>query len=284
MSMINISELFGCGKSTAARVVTKFINAMHVNFQNYIQWPSDHSTLELVKQGFHQKQGFPNCCGAIDVTHIDFELPANECSSDWYDHDHNYSMSLQAIVDSNMRFMDVFTGWPGSINDARLLRNSAFYRLCEGGERLNGMSVSIGSSSIREYIVGDGGYPLLPWLITPFSGAATDDKKSFNFKLSSTRIVVEHAFGKLKGVWRILNSKMCHPNLQMLPKTIFVCCILHNIMLTYEEDDNDPSYLDEHENNIPNNEAIARDSIAGLARMALMEFVNGNDYNVHPNN
>ncbi|GLJ08613.1 hypothetical protein SUGI_0092320 [Cryptomeria japonica] len=139
-------------------------------------------------------------------------------------------------------------GWPGSINDARLLRNSAFYRLCEGGERLNGMSVSIGSSSIREYIVGDGGYPLLPWLITPFSGAATDDKKSFNFKLSSTRIVVERAFGKLK------------------------------------EDDNDPSYLDEHENNIPNNEAIPRDSIAGLARMALMEFVNGNDYDAHPNN
>lgn len=41
MAMINISELFRCGKSKIARVVIKFINAMHANFRNYIQWPSD---------------------------------------------------------------------------------------------------------------------------------------------------------------------------------------------------------------------------------------------------
>eukprot|EP01018_Ginkgo_biloba_P030383 Gb_03722 [translate_table: standard] len=177
MSMINISELFGCGKSTVVRTIRKFIYAMQIRCSNVLQWPTDSIALERVKKGFHQKQGFPNCCGAIDVTHIRFQLPPNESSSNWYDRDHNYSMVLQAIVDSNMRFMDFFTSWPGSINDSRLLRNSSFYRLCEGGERLNGPSICIGLSDMRQSIIGDGGYPLLPWLIIPFSGVLTDSQR-----------------------------------------------------------------------------------------------------------
>ncbi|KAH9295251.1 hypothetical protein KI387_038839 [Taxus chinensis] len=239
--------------------------------------------LGQVKEGFRKKRGFPNCCGAIDVTHIPIRLPPNECSSDWYDRDHNYSMALQVIVDSNMHFMDVFTGWPGSVNDSRLLRNSAFYRMCEGGERLNGLSVPIGLLNMREYIIGDGGYPLLPWLITPFSGSVTTTQREFNFKLSSTCIVVECAFGRLKQLWWILESRMWHPNLEMLPKTILVCCILHNMVLTFVEDETDTcdDVAFEHENNIPTTEV--GDPAATLARAALMEFVNGNANNVDMN-
>ncbi|KAH9320546.1 hypothetical protein KI387_015185 [Taxus chinensis] len=275
MAMINISELFGCGKSTVVRVVNKFINAMHIRFRSHVQWPKDNYEIEHVKEGFRQKRGFPNCCGAIDVTHIEFQLPPNECSSDWYDRDHNYNMSVQVIVDSNMRFMDVFAGWPGSVNDSRLLRNSSFYKLCEGGERLNGRSVSLGLTHMREYIIGDGGYPLLPWLITPFSGALTNEKREFNFKLSSTRIVVECAFGRLKSTWRILHSMICQPNLKMLPKTILVCCILHNMLLAFDEGCVDPIDVDENEYNVPNIEEVLGDPVATQARVALMEFVNG---------
>eukprot|EP01018_Ginkgo_biloba_P025023 Gb_02428 [translate_table: standard] len=109
MSMINISE-FGCGKSTVVRTIRKFIHAMQIRCSNVVQWPTDSIALEHVKEDFCQKRGFPNCCGAIDVTHIRFQLPPNESSSDWYDQDHNYSMVLQTIVDSNMCFLDVFTG------------------------------------------------------------------------------------------------------------------------------------------------------------------------------
>ena len=73
--------------------------------------------------------------------------------------------------------------------------------MCEVGERLNGHPVSIGSLNMREYIIGDGGYPLLTWLITPFSGGLTTSQREYNFKLSSTRIVVERAFGRLKKMW-----------------------------------------------------------------------------------
>eukprot|EP01018_Ginkgo_biloba_P040496 Gb_15801 [translate_table: standard] len=194
MTMITISDLFGCGKSTMIKVVKKFVFSLKKRTGNLILWATDLASLHQIKEGFCFKQGFPNCCGAIDTTHIQMDLPYNESSVDWYDCEHNSSMFVQAIVDSNMQFLDICTGWPRSLNDTRLLRNSSFYRLCEGGGRLNGHLVFISTIDMREYIVGDGGYPLLPWLIVPFLGAVTNVQKLFNFKLSSTRIVVERAF------------------------------------------------------------------------------------------
>eukprot|EP01018_Ginkgo_biloba_P036428 Gb_18442 [translate_table: standard] len=214
MTMLTISELFGYGKSTVIKMVKKIVLSLKKRAGNLIQWATDLNSLHQIKEGFRLKQGFPNCCGAIDATHIEMYY---ESLVDWYDREHNYSMIVQAIIDSNMRFLDICTGWPGSLNDTHLLRNSSFYRLCEGGERLNGNLVSIGTIDMREYIVGDGGYPLLPWLIIPFSGVVTNAQKLFNFKLSSMRIVVERAFGKLKNTWRLLQNRVKNPNLELLP-------------------------------------------------------------------
>ncbi|GLJ42833.1 hypothetical protein SUGI_0887950 [Cryptomeria japonica] len=166
-------------------------------------------------------------------------------------------------------------GWPGSVNDSRLLRNSGFYRMCEGGERLNEHPVAISSLNMREYIIGDGGYLLLPWLITPFSGGLTTSQTKFNFKLSSTRIVVERAFGRLKKMWQILESKQWHPNLEVLPKTIFCCCTLHDMTLdvVQEEDDTYDDVFVENGTNVATNELT--DPVARLVREELMNFVNG---------
>eukprot|EP01018_Ginkgo_biloba_P030784 Gb_25609 [translate_table: standard] len=100
-------------------------------------------------------------------------------------------MLIQAIIDSNIQFLNICIGYPRSLNDTCLLRNSSFYRLCEGDGRLNGHLVSISTIDMREYIVGDGGYPLHPWLIVPFFKAMRNTSNLFNFKLSSTRIIVE---------------------------------------------------------------------------------------------
>eukprot|EP01018_Ginkgo_biloba_P019278 Gb_19980 [translate_table: standard] len=169
MTMLTISELFGCEKSTMIKVVKKFALSLKKRVGNLIQWPTNLNSLHQIKEGFRLKQGFPNYCGAIDATHIQMDLPYNESSVDWYDCEHNYSMLVQVIIDATTEFLDICTGWPRSLNDTRLLRNSLFYRLCEGGERLNGHLVSIGTIDRREYIVGDGVYPLLPRLIIPFS-------------------------------------------------------------------------------------------------------------------
>ncbi|CAB4321859.1 unnamed protein product [Prunus armeniaca] len=48
-------------------------------------------------------------------------LPTAQTSDDWCDLKDNYSMLLQGIVDHEMRFLDIITGWPGGMTVSRLL-------------------------------------------------------------------------------------------------------------------------------------------------------------------
>ncbi|MCO5574777.1 hypothetical protein L7F22_028569 [Adiantum nelumboides] len=189
--------------------------------------------LTKIKAGFQAVCGLPNCCGAIDATHINIHLSKNETNESWYNRYGNYSMVVQGIVDANMRFLDVKIGWPGSCNDKRVLQNSGFYRPCQGREHLAGPSFNHENLSIQEYIVGDGGYVLLPWLLIPYSRPMLQSTSHcrYNFFHSSTRIVVEQAFGRLKETWKFLGGTSRSPNLLTLPSTIQACCILHNMLM-----------------------------------------------------
>lgn len=78
-------------------------------------------------------------------------------------------------------------------------------------------------------ILGDPGYPLLPWLLTPFIGLRLSaEKESFNCYHSSARISVENAFGRLKARWRILGKKI-DTRITLAPDVIAACCVLHNV-------------------------------------------------------
>ena len=56
----------------------------------------------------------------------------------------------------------------------------------------------------------------------------SNDQLAFNKKLSKGRIVIEHAFGQLKGRWRCL-LKQNGAHLENVKLQIHACCILHNL-------------------------------------------------------
>ena len=56
-------------------------------------------------------------------------------------------------------------------------------------------------------LIGDATYSIHPWMYCPFKGTSNrlePYKAHSNFIQSSTRVCVEHAFGTLKGRWRII--------------------------------------------------------------------------------
>jgi hypothetical protein len=186
---------------------------------------------------FKKVKGFPGVIDAIDGSHIPIAAPS-EYPVDYFNRKSFYSVILQAVVDSKGRFLDIFTGYPGSTHDSRVLRNSKIYHL------LN----TIKPHPDNSYILGDCGYPNLDWLITPYkdNGHLTEKQSNFNYKHSVTRICVEQAFGRLKSRWRVL-TKTLEQSLEVVSHIITVSCILHNIC----EEENDilddaEIHFDEH--------------------------------------
>ena len=97
--------------------------------------------------------------GAIDCTHIDIAKSVVGPEDYFYFKSGGYTLNCQAIVD----LLDLFLGMPSSTNDIRVLQHSSLYRLAM---HENLFDVRASMDGFSPYLLGDSGYPLLPWLMT----------------------------------------------------------------------------------------------------------------------
>nr|XP_018917678.1 PREDICTED: putative nuclease HARBI1 [Bemisia tabaci] len=113
----------------------------------------------------------------------------------YYNRKKVHSVLLQGICDADMRFMDVFCGFPGSAHDARVWTESPL-----GQALAADWQTMLPKDS---HFLGDKAYPSLNYLVVPFKndGQMTPQRKAFNKKLSKVRVKIEHAFGRLKGIF-----------------------------------------------------------------------------------
>ena len=135
------------------------------------------------------------------------------------------------IVDAKRRFIWASSGTPGSNHDASTFTNSNIYsRLCNF-EHFPDMYKEIKGVKVPPILLGDSAFPHHTWLQKPYSKAElTSEELNLNYRMSRGRIVVECAFGELKGRWRILHKKQeCHA--YTLKRISLACVVLHNICI-----------------------------------------------------
>ena len=145
------------------------------------------------------------------------------------------------------------SGFPGSMHDARVLRNSTIFDFAENNQILTGPVVRIGANKIKPYLVGDSAYPLASWLQKPLPEATRDPEEiAFDKALSAARVAVECAFGVLKNCWRILGKRL-DSRILFANKIAIACAVLHNFCLLnqddWNDDDNDDPRDQGHDNN-----------------------------------
>ncbi len=101
-----------------------------------------------------------------------------------------------------MKFLSVSAGYPGSVHDARILRNSWLFNASKNEDVLAAPQRLLHENiTLKPYLEGDAIYPLSRWLMKPlpYSKNIAEDKKAFNPALSQARVSIERAFGVLKG-------------------------------------------------------------------------------------
>lgn len=99
------------------------------------------------------------------------------------------------------------------------------------------------------FLLGDSAYPNLRWLIPPYkdNGVLSHNQKQFNYRHSSVRIIVEHAFGLLKCRFRRLRA-FENRNVSFISKCVVAACVLHNICINFDDLQISIEHIDNTEN------------------------------------
>jgi hypothetical protein len=78
-----------------------------------------------------------------------------------------YNIVAQCVVDNNKKFIDVFVGLLGSLNDSRVLLQSCLYKKVQ---YIGLFEISRASrNGFALYLLGDKGYPLISWIMMPYN-------------------------------------------------------------------------------------------------------------------
>ncbi|KAK1601261.1 hypothetical protein QYE76_026978 [Lolium multiflorum] len=227
----------GVSESTIKLVTEKFVDAVcEERAAHHSYWP-DSSKMDKTKSTFGKIHNLHNCCGVICTTHIPF---GPNC-----DHGENGCILMQAMIDPKMRIMNLsFNSWDSN-TQLSILQKSRLFKECQKGGWLNGSKLKVASdgSEVGEYIIGDAGYPLLPWLLTPYQEEnLSDPKVEFNRRHSAATACARKALAMFQEKWKCLQEDVWWPeNLQTRYKMIYACCRLHNIVIDMEDDAGMPS-------------------------------------------
>ncbi|GAB6032737.1 hypothetical protein CHUAL_014043 [Chamberlinius hualienensis] len=232
-SCTTVANFFGLGNRSVFNSVHLFCATVKEKLlKKYLPTPTE-STIKDFAKTFQDKYGMVNVIGCIDGCHIPVICPDSAKDIDYFNRKSFYSVILQGIVDHSGSFWNVNVGWPGSVHDEREFTTSAIYKQVSKGF-LPQSEVKLRNIYIPYYLIGDGAYPLLEWVMKPFAGPNLSEKEQyFNNCLSIPRITVEHAFGRLKGRWRrLLKTGDC--SLEHAINFVICCVILHNMCEKYQ--------------------------------------------------
>ena len=162
--------------------------------------------------------GMPCIFGCIDGSHIPIVTP--EENENQFINRHGYhSINGLFVCGADMSFYYCNAGWPGSVNDSRIFRNSSLQERLESSWRPFDGAV----------LLGDSGFTNSEYMITPILVPRSEQDMSFNVAHKKTRRIIESSFGLLKERFRCLKSGLPFEPI-MASKVISCCVCLHNIV------------------------------------------------------
>ncbi|KAK5648773.1 hypothetical protein RI129_003665 [Pyrocoelia pectoralis] len=245
---------FHVGLTTVHKIVHETCQAIWDTLSStYLKSPSTKEEWLRVASGFNQRWNFPHCVGALDGKHINIQAPAKSGSL-YFNHKKRFSIVLLAACDSNYRFTLVDIGAFGSQSDGGILRNSIFGQRLEEGNMEIPEACNLPNSDVKMpyFLLADEAFPLKPYIMRPYPGKnLTRCQRTFNYRLSRARQIIENTFGLLVARWRILKTTIT-AKVENVDNIIKAIVVLHNYCQTEfsAQDDNmycPPGYVDSGE-------------------------------------
>ncbi|XP_033731472.1 putative nuclease HARBI1 [Pecten maximus] len=195
-----IGDAHGVSKMAVSRAVKTLSFTLARQNQQYIRFPLDFQRQGQIKRGFFVIRRFPNVLGAVDGSLIPISTPTEDehlyvCRKGFH------ALNIQGVCDADHLFLNIVAKWPGATHDAHIWNNCGMSAAFEAGTIAGG------------WLLGDSGYGLKPWLLTPKQNPQTHGDRRYNASHRSTRCVIERTFG----IWK-MRFRCLHKGLVLSPK------------------------------------------------------------------
>ena len=198
-TFVSVADRFDVALSTAFAARERMTDAFCSAQESIVSWPRSAGEIFEVSQGFHDLCSVGGIIGAIDGSHVRIRPPANDEQSH-YNRKKYHIIILQGVSDATFKFRNVYIGWPGSTHNSRVLRNSPLFQSAEGDYH----TFFRGNT----FLIADPAYAARRWLAPTLkrSAAQTPQQRRYSSTIAKGRVVIEQAFGILKGRWRRLQN------------------------------------------------------------------------------
>ncbi|CAC5421210.1 HARBI1 [Mytilus coruscus] len=214
------ADVHNISRSSVSRCVRNVTQCLVNVCNQHIIMPTDAASLEIIKRGFYEIADFPNVVGAVDGTHVRIKSPSVD-EHIFVNRKKFHSINVQGVCDSNLKLLNIVSQWSGATHDAFIWSIATVCELFEN------RTISDG------WLLGDSGYPVRPWLLTPVLNPSTRKQQTYNGAHMRTRNVVERSFGVLKARFRCIDTSA-----GTLLYSALMCCrivvavaVLHNLCI-----------------------------------------------------
>lgn len=178
-----VAEDTGVKQSTVSKTIYSVIDAILRKADIWIKFPKTVHEFESAKDEWQERYTFPSAIGAVDCTHVPIKKPSIH-GDDYINRKGVSTINVQATCNAKDVFTSVDATWPGSVHDSRIWTNSDVCRVMSGN-RTNAL------------LLGDVGYGIAPWLMTPYRNVISPEQRSYNRCISKERVIIERCFGQV---------------------------------------------------------------------------------------
>lgn len=190
-------------------------------------WPDVRERVEL-KSRIKEKFYFPNCVGMVDGTHLGLMEKPSEHGEDYFTRKCEYGVVAMVVCDDKRRIRYLNVGWPASVHDQRVWRNTMVSNKPDN------------FFSSGEYLVADSAFSNTTFIVPAYKKFADggEGKVEFNTLLGTVRVLSEHTIGIWKGRFPWLRSipiKVSNKSSMLrLVRYVRATAILHNLLVRHE--------------------------------------------------
>ncbi|XP_071646583.1 putative nuclease HARBI1 [Temnothorax longispinosus] len=216
--LMTVGDFCGISEVSAHSIVHRVSPAIVALRNQFIKLPTSPEEICRNQQEFYQTAKFIRVVGCMDCTHVKIQSYGGETSELYRNRKGFFSVNVQVIINARLEIIDIVARWPGSTHDSTIFNHSRIKTLFELGTFGDGL------------LLGDSGYPNLPYLMTPVLNPTTPAEHLYNEAQIRTRSKIERCFGIWKRRFAVLSiGTRFHTVKRALP-VIVATAVLHNIV------------------------------------------------------